>query len=84
MQEPLDTWKYQGGAVVNWEVFLGLQSFQSFAVGCLAALQIVGVFLESGSPEEQEAAKKLAREQPTAPPLPELEQKGMSFAMARM
>lgn len=49
-----------------------------------ASNQVTGIFLESGSPEEQAAAQKLAREQPDAASVADLESKGISFAMSRM
>ncbi|KAF5830518.1 monodehydroascorbate reductase [Dunaliella salina] len=62
--------------------------FGDFAAGKFGAYfisngKVVGVFLESASPEEQSAAQKVAREQPAAN-LAELESKGISFATSRM
>ena len=49
----------------------------------LPCVQVIGVFLESAEPAEQEAAKKVAREQPQAS-VADLEAKGISFATSRM
>ena len=41
--------------------------------------QVVGTFLESGSPEENAAVRKVALEQPDAPA--DLATKGLTFAL---
>lgn len=46
-------------------------------------VQVVGVFLESCTPEEAAAAKKLALEQPPAPSADELAAQGVAFATSR-
>lgn len=42
--------------------------------------KVVGAFLESGSPEENNLIKKIAAERPSAPPSDELEKLGLAFA----
>ncbi len=42
--------------------------------------KVVGAFLESGSPEENAAIKKVAQAQPDAPA--DLAQQGLAFALA--
>ena len=43
-------------------------------------MQVVGGFLESGSPEENSALKKLAIQMPEAPSTEELASQGIGFA----
>ena len=43
-------------------------------------VQVVGGFLESGSPEENSALKKLAEKTPEAPSTEELASQGIAFA----
>ena len=47
--------------------------------------QVVGVFIEGATPEEAEAARKLAVDPPPAPtPIGTLAEQGVAFALSRM
>jgi len=54
------------------------------ALVLMSLLQVVGAFLESGTPEEFAAIKQAAVDQPAAPALADLGPLGLSFAVSRM
>ena len=45
-------------------------------------MQVVGGFMESGSPEENSALKQLAIKMPEAPSKEELSSQGIAFALS--
>ena len=61
-------------------VSFGDKSAGKFGAYWVEGGKVVGAFLESGSPEENATLKKLALEEPQAPPTAELAQQGLQFA----
>lgn len=61
-------------------VVFGDKSAGKFGAFWVDGGKVVGAFLESGSPEENASLKKLALEEPPAPPTEHLAAEGLQFA----
>uniref|UniRef100_A0A7S3QQJ3 monodehydroascorbate reductase (NADH) n=1 Tax=Dunaliella tertiolecta TaxID=3047 RepID=A0A7S3QQJ3_DUNTE len=77
------SWQFWGSNENAEVAHFGDFAGSKFGAYFISGGKVVGVFLESATPEEQSAAQKVAREQPAAN-LAELESKGISFATSRM